>query len=435
MTKIGISKNLTLTATSQVISFFFLLGFSVLVARALGPEGQGLYSLWILIPTLLARFAHLGFDASFAYYAKDERFKSGIITSIWFFLVLVSLLLGFFFYLYYLNSYDDVDPNIPVFVVIIIAALVTLFISRTLLMALLVGENRIRLHSVLSILEAVSALSIVLVLMPFLNLSAEIVLLAMFITMILVNFILILKCVRTIARPNYQLTYIAFRYGVKSWLNNVLNQLIYRSDLLLIGYFLGVVEVGLYSIALLLVEKSWFFTTAISNALFPILRASATGSELTARLVRVSVFFTLIFAIFLVLTGKLLIPFIFGDDYTESWTPLLWLLPGVIALTIPKVLVTQFAAMDKMQFAVFSSGPALVVNILLNVFLIPEFGLKGAAIATSISYVMYFVVNVYFYKRLTNVQIKQLLFLQKQDWFDFKTAMQKFSLNKFKFSR
>jgi O-antigen/teichoic acid export membrane protein len=422
----GISKNLRFTASSQVISFFFLLGFSVLIARLLGPEGQGQFTLWILIPTLLARFGHLGFDASFAYYAEDERFKYGVVFSIWFFLVLSFLFLCMICIVFYnSNLHEFPKTHTPNFIINTLALLATLFMSRTLLMSLLVGQNKIRLHSGLSILEAVFPLVMLLGLMLFFDLSAEIVFLVMLVTMTLVNAILILECCSVLLLPKRGLTYIAFKYGVKSWTNNILNQLIYRSDLLMVAYFLGVIEVGLYSIALLLVEKSWFFTTAISNALFPILRARDDDDQmLTARLVRVSVFFTLLVSIFLALTGKVLIPFIFGDDFSKSWVPLLWLIPGVIALTIPKILVTQFAAMNKMVFTIYSSGPALAVNVLLNFLLIPEFGLKGAAIATSISYVMYSVLNVYFFTRLTNVQPKLLLLVQKQDWIDFKMVVQ-----------
>jgi O-antigen/teichoic acid export membrane protein len=420
-----IAKNLTFTASAQVISFLLLFGFSVLVARLLGPAGQGQFTLWILIPTLLARFGHLGFDASFAFYADDKRFKHGVIFSIWFFLVSVCVLLcAIFTVFYYSTLHKFPEINTPHFVVNVIGPLTALLMSRTLLMSLLVGQNQLKLHSGLSILEAAFPLIILLGLIPFLDLSAEIVLMAMLITMILVNIVLILKSAKGLSLPNPGLTYIALRYGTKSWFNNILNQLIYRSDMFMVAYFLGLIEVGLYSVAVLLVEKSWFFTTAISNALFPILRARGDGHVLTARLVRVSVIFTLMVVIFLVLTGHLLIPLIFGDNFSASWVPLLWLLPGVIALTVPKILVAQFAAMNKMQFTVYSSGPALVVNILLNFLLIPEFGLKGAAIATSISYVMYSVLNVYFFTKLTNMQPKLLLFVQKQDWIDLKMVVQ-----------
>lgn len=421
----GVSKNLKFTASSQVISFFFLLGFSVLVARLLGPEGQGEFTLLILIPTILARFGHLGFDASFSYFSTDERFKYGVVFSIWFFLVLSFLFLCTIFIAFYNSSFYELPKiDTPNLIINAMALLATLFMSRTLLMSLLVGQNKIRIHSGLSILEAVCPLIILLGFMPFFDLSAEVVFLVMLITMTLVNFILILECRTVLLLPGYGLTYIAFKYGVKSWTNNILNQLIYRSDLLMVAYFLGVIEVGFYSIALMLVEKSWFFTTAISNALFPILRAGDDGKLLTARLVRVSVLFTFMVSIFLVLTGNALISFIFGDDFSKSWVPLLWLLPGVIALTIPKVLVTQFAAMNKMEFAVYSSSPALVLNILLNLFLIPELGLKGAAIATSISYVVYSLLNIYFFTRLTNVQPKLLLFVQKQDLIELKMVVQ-----------
>lgn len=428
----SISKNLTFTSTTQIISFIFGVGFSVLVARLLGPEGQGHFTLWILIPTLLARFGNLGFDASFSYFSTDKRFDHGFIFFIWFLLVALCLCLySIFLMCYHFNFFDIQAQKLPIFIINTLGILTALFMSRTLLMSFLVGQNKIKLHSALSLVESVVPLIIVLGLMWFLKISAEIVFMAILTTMIVVNLMLFVRSYTGISLPNSRLTYIAFQYGIKSWLNNLINQLIYRSDMLMIAYFLGIVEVGLYSVALLLVEKSWFFTTAISNALFPIIRRRDDGPKLVARLVRFSVIFSLLFALFLMLTAEKLLPFIFGDDFILSVSPLLWLLPGALALTVPKILVTQFSALDKMQLAIYSSAPGLVVNIALNLILIPRYGLQGAAIGTSISYIVYGCLNIYFFKKLTKVNFNELLIFKKQDWKDFIEGVSK-NLGKFK---
>jgi len=409
------------TGSTQIVSFLFGLTFSVLVARILGPDGQGQFALWILVPTLLARFGHFGFDASFSYFALDERFPQRVIFSTWFYLVSLSVVLtSFLLTLNHLELLTFTVIPLPSYILNSLGILAVLFVSRTLLMSFLVGQNKIGLHSALSVLEAAVPLLIILGVMAFLIVSVEIVYSAIFASMFLINLILIHQCYASVEFPNLKFVNIAFKYGVKSWTNNIVNQLIYRADLLLIAYFLGLKEVGLYSIALLLVEKSWFFTAAISNALFPILRAEGArnGTLLTSRIVRFSVFFSFVFSLMLILSAHKLLPLIFGEAFIQSVSPLLWLLPGTIALTVPKILVTQFAALNKMELAVFSSSPALIVNILLNLILIPYLGLQGAAIGTSISYVIYCCLSIGFFKKLTDVPTKDLLIMNRGDWVD-----------------
>jgi len=61
------------------------------------------------------------------------------------------------------------------------------------------------------------------------------------------------------------------------------------------------------------------------------------------------------------------------------------------------------AAQNKLEYAAISSGSALMLNIGLNFGLIPRFGINGAAIASSISYVFYWLLYAKFYRKLTGI--------------------------------
>jgi O-antigen/teichoic acid export membrane protein len=67
---------------NSIISFsfriaIFILGFiiSVILARALGPTGRGIYALIVLIPTIMLRLGSFGIEAASVYFIGSKRYK------------------------------------------------------------------------------------------------------------------------------------------------------------------------------------------------------------------------------------------------------------------------------------------------------------------------------------------------------------------------
>jgi len=57
-----------ITAGAQAISLIVGLGTSVILARVLGPEGKGSYTLAMLLPSLIVTFGNLGIGPATVYY-------------------------------------------------------------------------------------------------------------------------------------------------------------------------------------------------------------------------------------------------------------------------------------------------------------------------------------------------------------------------------
>ena len=71
----SISKNSAITFSSQIFSF--VLGFisSIILARALGPQTLGIYTLIILIPTIMLQFGSLGIGTANIYFTGKKKYK------------------------------------------------------------------------------------------------------------------------------------------------------------------------------------------------------------------------------------------------------------------------------------------------------------------------------------------------------------------------
>ena len=108
---------------------------------------------------------------------------------------------------------------------------------------------------------------------------------------------------------------------------------------------------------------------------------------------------TIVISALLAIFGKFLIGFLFTEEFLPAYIPLLILLIGytIYALTIS--VGGALSSIGKVNIAFRISALCALVNIALNITLIPKFGLVGAASATSISLLISVIVVLAFLKK------------------------------------
>src|SRR5690606_25999247 len=73
--KLGL--NILITLSRQLLSAFLQLGSVILVARLLGTQGMGEYSLTILIPQFLIAILNLGLPSSLVFFISSKKHSLG----------------------------------------------------------------------------------------------------------------------------------------------------------------------------------------------------------------------------------------------------------------------------------------------------------------------------------------------------------------------
>ena len=81
-----------------------------------------------------------------------------------------------------------------------------------------------------------------------------------------------------------------------------------------------------------------------------------------------------------------LVGLLFGKAFIPAVPAFMWLLPGIFMLSINTIYMNYFASIGMPSVTVYSSGIAAIVNILLNLRLIPWLGIVGASTASVLSY-------------------------------------------------
>jgi len=191
----------------------------------------------------------------------------------------------------------------------------------------------------------------------------------------------------------------------------------YRLDHFIVSYLVGVAGVGFYVVATSLAELVWYLPDAFGFVLFPRTASSdlETARQFTPRIVRISAFATVVAALVLFLGSRLAITALYTEDYLPSLRPLWALLPGVVALSYSKVIFSDLGGRGKPFYGTLASLLSLVVTLGLDLLLIPELGIAGAAVASSLGYAANAVLAIVFYVRVTGHRLADLLVVQKDD--------------------
>ncbi|MDB2252225.1 polysaccharide biosynthesis C-terminal domain-containing protein [Halorubrum ezzemoulense] len=116
-------------------------------------------------------------------------------------------------------------------------------------------------------------------------------------------------------------------------------------------------------------------------------------SRITTSLVKYSLILVLLLAIGIGVLSKPFIGLYFGPKYEVASTPLRILLPGVVFYSLFYVIYGIELSHERPVLTLGATCIASITNIILNLLLIPMYGLSGAALASSIGYTLLFIFN------------------------------------------
>lgn len=207
-------------------------------------------------------------------------------------------------------------------------------------------------------------------------------------------------------------------YGIRTHPANVLGYLGYRLDVFLVDGFKGAAAVGLYGAGVVISEALWMPSQAVSTALFPTIAAEQTESArraITPLVARSTLWLTAILAAILVAIAGPVVDLLYSSRFGASAAVVRSLVPGIVLFSVARVLGNDIAARGRPLLNSAVAAVSVVCNVVLNVFLIPRYGIEGAAWASTISYSVLFAATVVIYRRITEMPLRALVVLSRAD--------------------
>ena len=406
---------------TRIVLILISIISSVVVTRILGPSNRGALEVLFLIPYLLVSFGNLGIGNANLHFVGKKKYSiqkiaaNSLVLSLM--LGAVLLLIAYGSFLIYRGSFfKDIAPYYMHFAFSLIPFLLfQKFIQYTLL-----GEEEIGYRNIIVAFPAVINFIAVIILVLVLRLSllgALSASLASNVFAAALCYILVSKKTEIKLRFDYELFIRSVKFGIVPFLALVIMNLNFRADVFLIKYYLDNTAVGLYSLGVSVVEKITLLPEAIGLVLFSRISNISEGeaNNLTPLVCRWSLLFSVVAGIILFALADFLIPFVYGREFQLSVKPLMILIPGIISLTIFLILHGDLTGRGKAKLTLYVFFGALVLNIVLNLFFIPAYGINGAALASTLSYSIGAFGLVFAFSRVNSVPLGSLLWLEKDD--------------------
>jgi O-antigen/teichoic acid export membrane protein len=418
-------KNSFITLVRQFTSIVIGTLLIIIIARMLGPELQGEYALITNFPAILMMFINLGINISTVYYVSrqeidpGESFFNNLIIGV--ILSIIGVIAGFIA-IYFFGDllFKDIDDHSYVYFILIA---IPFMLMNTFFQTIFQGIQDFKVFNTILVVTQISNLLLVLILIVLFDFGLMGALIA-FISghALTLLFILVFSVKRfSLTRENLRLNvpYLkkSFHYGFKSYMSNLVTFMNYRINIYLLGFFVGNTAVGLYFTALTLGEKLSVFTQSISSVLLPKIASMGTEEErnhLTSIVSRFTMIFMLLFSVVIFFVIDFLAP-VLGNQYKETPFFLKILLPGISLLAVEKILSNDIAARGKPEINMYVSIFNVIFSTILNIVLIPMYEATGAAIATSISYSLSFVIKAVLFKKVTGEAFTKFLLFKRED--------------------
>jgi O-antigen/teichoic acid export membrane protein len=214
---------------------------------------------------------------------------------------------------------------------------------------------------------------------------------------------------------------IFFTYSLITLVTNSMQFVAYRIDYWILNYYRGEKELGWYSLSVKLVQMFWVLPLIFAGIILPQVAASGKqfGHKAILSLVKIMYLANILAGVILVFSVVPVIPWLFGQEFKQSATLFQILLPGMILFGGATIFAAYFAGLNRLWVNFHASALCLIIILSLDILLIPSYGMKGAAIASSIGYGITAVFYLMKYKMENNISFLKLLLPDKTDWNEF----------------
>ena len=187
-------------------------------------------------------------------------------------------------------------------------------------------------------------------------------------------------------------------YGIHIYIGGVVNQSTYYLDGILIVYFLNTLQLGYYSLAVLMTLPMVGLSQALSASLF---KKYVNMKRIPKKVMQYNFIWLSCCTVGLILFGKLIVTTVFTEDF----------LP-VVPLILPLALAAFFQGMYQPYSFLAAKGKGKWLknvaylegtnNLIGNIVLIYFYGIYGAAVATLLSKLIHWTMLRYYYKKYIN---------------------------------
>lgn len=386
MTQSGsFGKNSIITLAASILNIALGIFVSIIIARLLGSEGKGIYTVTTLFSYLIVTLGSLGLPsaATFRVARRSYAHRQILENS-----VLLGLLTGTLGIIAGLITvilmgqyvFPGVSQTYLLFALLIIPGNI-LFVH---LQYVLLGIQHIKGYNLTAVIQSVLLVVLIMIFVGVSKMDITGALMAVALSWIFANplaFSLAVK-INNVIKLQVNFSYIknALGYGLKIYISHILRLLSLRINLFLVNSFLNPDLVGFYSISVGLIEKLWLIFQTTATVLFPKIAMEmdeGRKKEFTPVVARTVLWITILVTLAVFFLGQWLIEFLYSQTFILAVTPLKILLVGTVPGSLYQILGNDIAGRGRPILNVYANIVGFISAVILSVLWIPNMESKG----------------------------------------------------------
>jgi O-antigen/teichoic acid export membrane protein len=409
--------DVSITFFASISNMFIGLVLTVIIGRYLGAGDLGLYRMISTIYSLFVLVAAAGLPGAMTRYTANfksdqnelNRFASaGIITS-----VLVGILCTLLFYCFpgvivYIFNMPGLEDLLRIVSIIYPFALL-----NGVLFGILNGLRQMKLFGMAIIAQSILMIMFTLPLVYF-GYGVLGVVTGLVLSTAATSLILLLAClkhIRIIFKDFISTNKEIINFGIQGLAASIVNNMNSQFDVLIIGFFLSAVDLGYYTVALYLSRFFLFIPDSVQRITFP---ATSTywgeqNFKSIDRMINTSLKYCTVILIpiglFIFFFAKDVIVLMFKGNFIYAVLPLNILLVGAMVKgCIDYPIGSSLYGIGRPDLSLKICTMEAIINLGLDLLLVPQFGLVGAAVAVVTSMVVTSLVHLYLVIKIIRIK-------------------------------
>jgi O-antigen/teichoic acid export membrane protein len=379
----------------------------VLIARALGTSGRGEITAIMALPATIGWVFAMGCLQAVSYHQARHPEDGGRLISSWLVLLVplsaVAILAGYALLpVLFASQTDKATDLAQIFLLTIVSQL---FAEVTF--GVLLGDHDFTFYNLVRFLQPAFTAVAYVALWLLDEFTVGTALLGTFLVSVLLSAAVTVRILRRhpLARPSTALMRSTLWYGVRAHGANLGGMVNARLDLVIIPAFLAASSVGLYAVAIAATSVIPIVAGALSTLVLPAAaRQGRRGVRTVIRSLHATLAVAFALALGLAVLAEPAVTLVYGSSFDGSVSPLRLLLPGTVLYAAASVLWSGLYAANRPFTATLAQAAGALVTVVGLLLFLRGGGVDAAALVTTASYTVVFVVALVLYRRAVSLR-------------------------------
>ena len=408
-----VAKNTLSLASAEVITKLLAFVMVIFIARHLQDVGFGKYSFALAFASFFAIVSDLGLSTlTIREVARDKSLAGKYLGNI----LLVKFVLSFVSFLLVVVSINLMHyPPDTTLAVYIAGASVVVTSFNQFFISIFRAFEKMEYEALVRVVEKVVVFSLVMCLIYF-GYGLIAIVSAFLISSVLSFLFSGLIVFKKFANPKFEVDFSFLKNAIKDalpfGLTAIFVVIYFRIDTVMLSVMEGDAVVGWYNAAYnIIAGLNAVIAGSIAGVSYPLMSryfktADGNLKKIYVQLLQVLFATGLFISIFVTIFSAEIIQILYGYEYSNSAMALKVLIWSFFIICISTISSTLLYSINKQKIVMIGTGLGAILNIVLNLILIPHYSLVGAAYATVVTELLGFIIYFYYSTKLLKINWK-----------------------------